>query len=112
MRASLLAMATTTTFLGGGAPGDQPIANSVDRLKVQLVIGLDGNEAHVLALDRLGNGLGIDEVVLVGLHEGLHKLSWNQLHIMALCSQRSAEKVSTGTCLQADQGRLQVRRES
>ena len=90
---------------------DQPITNPVDRLKVQLVIGLDRNKAHVLPLDSLGNGLGIDEVVLVGLYEGLHELRGNQLHIMALCSQRSAEKVSTGTCLQADQGCLHLRGE-
>jgi hypothetical protein len=46
----------------------------VQRLQVQLVIGLDRNEPHVVPIDRFGNRLGIEEVVLVRLHKGLHEL--------------------------------------
>jgi hypothetical protein len=48
---------------------DEPVTNSVDRLKVQLIIRLDRNEAHVVALDGLGDRLRIHEIVLVGLHK-------------------------------------------
>lgn len=47
-------------------------AHPVNRLEVQLVICLDRNEAHVLATDRFGNSLGIDEVVLIRPHKWLH----------------------------------------
>jgi hypothetical protein len=40
-----------------------------------LVIRLDRYKAHVPALDYLVDSFGIDEVALVGLHEGLLKLS-------------------------------------
>src|SRR5882757_9326031 len=51
----------------------------------------------------------IDEVVLVGLHKWLHKLSRNQLHLVALCSQRSAQKVGSRARLHPDERGLQVR---
>ena len=38
---------------------DQPISNTVDGLQIQLVIGLDVNKAHVLALHGFGDRLGI-----------------------------------------------------
>ena len=37
----------------GRAPRDQPIAHSMNRLKVQLIVRLDRNKAHVLAFDGL-----------------------------------------------------------
>jgi len=49
-----------------------------------LIIGLDRDEAHVLALDGLGNGFRINEVVLVGRHKRFHELRCDQPHIMAL----------------------------
>jgi hypothetical protein len=63
---------------------DQPITNTMDRLQVQLIIRLDRNKTHVLALDGLGDRLRIDEVVLVRLHKRLHELSCDQPHVMAL----------------------------
>src|SRR6202795_3153811 len=54
----------------------------------------------------------IEEVVLVGLHKRLHKLSRNQLHIVALSTQSTTKKVRSGTCLQADQRGLQIRCEN
>ena len=50
----------------GGSSRDQPISNTVDGLQIQLVIGLNGNKAHVLALHGFGDRLGIHKVVLVG----------------------------------------------
>jgi hypothetical protein len=54
----------------------------MDRLQIQLVIRLDRNKAHVLAIDCLGDSFGIDEIVLVGLHERLHELSCDQTNIV------------------------------
>jgi hypothetical protein len=59
-------------------------------------------------VDSLRDGLGIEEVVLVRLHERPHKLSRNQLHIMALLSQGTAEEVSPRTRLHPNQRALQV----
>ena len=80
----------------GRSACDQSVPNPVNRLQVQLVIGLDRNEAHVLAVDSLGDRLRIDKVVLVRLHERLHKLRRNQPNVVPLLAQRSAKKVSPG----------------
>jgi hypothetical protein len=77
----------------------------------QLVVRLDRDEAHVLALDRFGDGFRIHEVVLVRLHKRLHELSCDQPHVMALLPQRSTEKMPSGAGFQADQRSLHVRRE-
>ena len=37
----------------GRASGDKPVAHSMDRLEIQLIIRLDRNKAHVLAFDGL-----------------------------------------------------------
>jgi hypothetical protein len=79
------------------------------RLKVELVIRLDRNKPRVLSVDRLGNRFRIQEVVLVGLHEGLYELGRDQPHVMALFSQHTSEEVRPGACLYTDQGRLHVR---
>ena len=42
------------------------------------------------------------EVVLVGLHERLHKLCRDQAHIIALLAQCACEEVRPGTSLHAD----------
>ena len=42
----------------------------MDRLQVQLIICLDRDEAHVLAVHNFDKRFGIQEVVLVGLHNG------------------------------------------
>ena|ERR1700674_2489134 len=80
----------------------------MESLQVELIVGLDRNEAHILPIDSFGDRFSINEVVLVRLHERLYELSWNQLHIMALFSQGTAKEVSTRTCLHPDQGSLQV----
>src|SRR6476661_570715 len=47
--------------------GDQAVADTVNRLQVELIGGLNGNETHRRPLHSLGDGLGIQIVVLVGL---------------------------------------------
>jgi hypothetical protein len=75
----------------------------MDRLQIQLVIRLDRYKVHVLTLDGFCDGLRIDEVVLVGLHEGLHKLRFDQPDLVSLLPQCSAKEVRPGTGFQADQ---------
>lgn len=94
-----------------GAPRDEPVTNPMHRLEVELVIGLNRDEAHVLALDCLRDSFRIDEVVLVGLHKRLHELRRNQPHIVPLLLQDSPEEVCTGTGFETDQRGLHVRRE-
>jgi hypothetical protein len=77
-------------------------------LKIKLVICLNRNEAHVLAADSFSDGFCIEKIVLVGLHERLHELGWNQLHVMTLFSQNSAKKVSPRTGFHPDQANLHV----
>ncbi len=79
----------------------------MDRLQVQLVVGFDRNKAHVLAFNRLSDGLGIHEVVLVRLHKGLHELGCDQPNIVALLAQCPTQEMSPGASLQADQRSLQ-----
>ena len=86
----------------GSRSRDQAITNSMNGLQIELVIGLDGDEAHVLAFHGFGDRLCIHEVVLVGLYERLHKLGCNQPHIMALLPQRASEEMRSGTRLQPD----------
>jgi hypothetical protein len=90
------------------APCDEPVAHPVQRLQVQLLVGLDGHEAHVLPRYRLGDGFGIEKVILVRLEKGLHELRRNQPRIMSLPSQRRPKEMRSGTGFHADQGGLEV----
>lgn len=59
MRASLLAMATTTLLRGARCAGKitpAPIPNPVHGLYVQLLLGLDMHKVHVLFGPGLGDG--------------------------------------------------------
>src|SRR4029077_9590496 len=77
----------------GRSTGDKPVAYTMHRLEIKLVVRLDRNETHVLPVYRLGDGFGIEEVVLVRLHEWLHELGRNQLHVMALFAQHTSKEV-------------------
>jgi hypothetical protein len=55
---------------GRSAPRDQPVTDPMHRLQIKLIVGLDRDKAHVLTVDRLGNGFGVNEVVLVRLTNG------------------------------------------
>ena len=78
-------------------------------LQLELILCLDRDKTHVLAFHSFGDGFGIDEVVLVRLHEGLHKLRCDQPHIMALLAQLAAQKMCSRTGLQTDERRRHVR---
>jgi len=83
----------------------QPVAYTMERLKINLVLGFDGNKAHVLSRHRLGDGFRVEEVVLVRLHVRLHELGRDQSHVVALAAQSRADEVCSRA---ANQRALQV----
>lgn len=58
-----------------GAVADEPAANPMQGLKIELLGALDWHEAHGGPLHRFGNGLGVAVVVLLPFPEGLDVLS-------------------------------------
>jgi hypothetical protein len=80
----------------------------VDRLQIELVVCLDRHKAHVLATTALAIASASQEVVLVRFDEWPYELSRNQPDVMALCSQCSAQKMSSGARLQPDKRADQV----
>jgi hypothetical protein len=57
----------------------------VQRLQIQLLVGLGWNKAWRRPLYSLGYGMGISEIILLPLPKGL-RIRWrNLLHIMAEC---------------------------
>jgi hypothetical protein len=68
----------------GDSSRNESVAHPVYRLQIKLIVGLDRHKAHVLPLNGLCNGLGVNKVVLVRLHERLHELCRDQPDVMAL----------------------------
>ena len=93
----------------GCAACDRPVPNPMDRLQIKLVVRLDRNESHVLSTNRFRDGFVTNEVVLVRLHERLHELRRNQLNVVTLLSQNTAQKVRSRAGFQTDQGGRHVR---
>jgi hypothetical protein len=62
-----------------------------------LLLGLDLRKAHVLLGHGFGDGLGIEEVVLIRFAIGFDELGRNEPHLVPLFSQRGTEKVRSGT---------------
>jgi len=77
-------------LIHGRSTRDETIAHTMHGLQVELVVGLDRNKSHVLPFHCFGDSFSIEKVFLVGLHEWLHELSRNQLHVVALFSQNTS----------------------
>jgi hypothetical protein len=75
----------------------------VQRLKVELIGGLNGNELHCRPLHRFGNRLGIVEVVLLPLGIGPHILCRHQSGIVPERGELAAEMMCPDASLHADQ---------
>ena len=88
-----------------GAHGHQSVARPMQRLYVQLRRRLDRHKAHLRSLHRLGDCLGVGQVVLVRLDERLHVLARHQPDIVALGAEDAAEMMGSGAGLHADQAR-------
>ena len=81
----------------------QAVPHPMHRLQVELLLRLDGDEAHVLLGHGFGDRLGIDEVVLVRLAIGLHELRGNEPYFVSLLAQSAGEKMRSAAGLDADQ---------
>src|ERR1700747_1076827 len=92
-----------------GASHNPPLAHSVQRLQVELIVSLDRHKAHRGTGYSLGDGFGIDVVILVRLHVRLDILCRHQTHVMSLFPQSTAEKMRSPASLHADQALAKVR---
>jgi len=86
----------------------EPVAYAMERLKIKLVLGLDGNKAHVLSCHRLGDRFRIEEVVLVRLQVGLYELGWDESHVVSLPAQGCTDELCSRAGFDAYQRTLQV----
>ena len=77
-------------------------------LQLELIGGLRRHELHRRPLHRLGDCLGITQVVLLSLRVGPHVFCWHQPRIVAELLQLTAEMVRADTGLHADQARRHV----
>jgi len=93
----------------GSASRDQTITNAVDGLQIELVIGLDWDEAHVLALHSFGDCLRIHKVVLVGLHVRPHKPRTHQPDLVTALANLAGPIMGAATRLHRYQARSQLR---
>ena len=91
-----------------GALADQSLAHTVQRLQVELVGGLDCDELHGRALDSLGDGFRIAEVVLLSLRIGAHVLRRHQSGVVAKHLELATEMMRADAGLHPDQARRQV----
>lgn len=85
------------------AIADDPIADSVERLHVDLFDGLDLHEPHRRTGHSLGDRFGIPSIVLVRFDERLHKLRRHNAHVVTHRDQLSRQPLRAGTGLHADQ---------
>src|ERR1035438_1516113 len=85
-------------------------AHPVQRLHVELLVGLDRHKSHARPSHGLGDRLCIDVVVLVGLHERLYMLhavlASAVLH--ALFTKNPTQEVGSSACFHANQANAQV----
>ena len=75
------------SHLSWGAAMHQAVTHPMHRLQIELILRLDRYEAHVLLGHRLGDRLGIDEVVLVRLAIRFYELCGNQSHLVSLLAR-------------------------
>jgi hypothetical protein len=80
----------------------------VQRLQVELLSGLGGDELHRRALNRFGNRLCIAEVVLLSLRIGADVLRRHQSGIVTKRLKPATEIMRADTGLHADQARWHV----
>src|SRR5262249_25349537 len=93
-----------------GALTDQPFAHAVQRLQVELLGGLGRDELHGRTLHRLGNRLGVAEVILLPLRIRAHVLRRHQPCYAPKVLQLAAEMMCPCAGLHADEAPRQSRK--
>ena len=91
-----------------GALADQPLPYPMQRLQVQLIGGLRRHELHRRPLHRLGDRLGIAEVILLSLGIGTNILRRHQPGIVAKCPKFATEMMCADAGFHADQARRYI----
>jgi hypothetical protein len=84
------------------------IADAVRCLKVELIGGLGRDEPHGRALDSLGDGFRISEVILLPLRIRTHIFRRLQAGVVAKHLESAAEMMGADAGLHTDQARRQV----
>jgi len=87
---------------------DEPAANPMQRLKIELLCALDRHESHGRPLHRLRDGLGVAVVVLLPFAEGLHVLCRDQPNVMTKGRESATDVVCSGAGFDSHQTRLEV----
>ena len=85
------------------ALADEPLTHAVERLQIELFDRLRRDELHGWPLHRLGDRLGITEVILLPLRVGSHVFCRHQPGIMSERLEAAAEMMGTDAGLHADQ---------
>ncbi len=91
-----------------GALADQSLANTMQRLQVELLCGLRRYKLHRWALYRLGDRLRITEVVLLSLRVGPHVFRRHQSGVVTKCLKPATEMMGTNARFHADQARRNI----
>src|SRR6202047_2487887 len=78
------------------------VAHAVQRLQVELVGGLGRDELHGRALDSLGDGFRITEVILLSLRIGAHVFRGHQSGVVAEHLELATEMMRADAGLHTD----------
>ena len=101
----------TANFVDYRGPfADEARPYPVQRLQIQLLIGLGWNKACRRPLHRLGYAIGISEIILVPLPKRLRIRGRNLLHIVAERGKFTSDIVCRQTCFDANETAWQVRK--
>ena len=93
-----------------GALADQPLTHPMQRLQIELLGRLGGDEFHRRALYRLGDCFCVAKVVLLPLRIGPHVFRRHQPRVVALHLQSAAQVMGANAGLHPDQARRHVRK--
>ena len=89
----------------GGALANEPAADAMECLKIELLVALEGYKAHSRALHRLGDCLSIAIVILVTFAIRPHVVGRHQPGVMAKRLKFATEMMRPGAGLHADEAR-------
>ena len=80
----------------------------MERLDVQLLLGLEFDEAHRRARGRLGNPLGITIIVLLRFDIRAHVLRRHKSDLVAVRGEKAPEVMGTAACFHCDHARRKL----
>jgi hypothetical protein len=93
-----------------GPLADQARPDPVQRLQIQLFVGLGWNKACSRPLHRLGHGMGISKIILVTLPKRLRIRGRDLLHIVAKHGKLASNVVRRHSRFDTNETPWQVRK--